>query len=134
MNKDEGPADLLVDAIGEFRVELIEWIDSQLELLADREAWPIADSAGATAPGKVVAAPRPEPLTAAPSSTDARTSTQQSRSAEGAESSPPADSKNRLDAVARRLGERLRLAEESRKGPAQAPRDDVAADPRRTDR
>jgi len=42
MSKDEGPEELLVEAIGEFRLELIEWIDFQLNLLCEREvsfAW-----------------------------------------------------------------------------------------------
>ena len=63
MSKDEGPEDLLVEAIGEFRLELIEWIDFQLNLLSEREAWPMAGSAGAIAPANVLAA-RPEPQAA----------------------------------------------------------------------
>src|SRR5271157_6090996 len=63
MSKDEGPEELLVEAIGEFRLELIEWIDFQLNLLCEREAWPMAGSAGAIAPANVLAA-RPEPQAA----------------------------------------------------------------------
>jgi len=134
MSKDEGPADLLVEAIGEFRQELIEWIDFQLNLLCEREAWPMAGSAGAIAPANVRAA-RPEPqvatATAAATAAELRIVPQRSERAEAAESPAPADSRHRLDAVARRLGERLRLSEESSKGPERTGRDDVAEDQRR---
>ncbi|MGA2704331.1 MAG: hypothetical protein ABSH35_24935 [Isosphaeraceae bacterium] len=136
MSKDEGPADLLVEAIGEFRQELIEWIDFQLNLLSEREAWPMAGSGGAIAPANVLAA-RPEPqaatapATAAATAAELRIVPQRSGRAEAAESPAPADSRHRLDAVARRLGERLRLSEESRKGPERTDRDDVAEDQRR---
>jgi hypothetical protein len=128
MSKDEGPADLLVEAIGEFRQELIEWIDFQLNLLSEREAWPMAGSAGAIAPANVRPA-RPEPQAA--TAAESRIVPQRSGLAEAAESPAPADSRHRLDAVARRLGERLRLSEESRKGPERTDRDDVAEDQRR---
>ncbi len=132
MSKDEGPADLLVEAIGEFRQELIEWIDSQLKLLREREARPMAGSAEAIAPASVLSI-RPEPLAAtAPVTTvESRIAAQKSGLAEAAESPPQADSRHRLDAVARRLGERLRQSEESRKGPERTNRDDVAEDQRR---
>jgi len=107
MSKDGGPEDLLVEAIGEFRLELIEWIDFQLNLLCEREAWPMAGSA------------------------ESRIVPQRSAPAEAAEAPAQADSRHRLDAVARRLGERLRLSEESRKGPERTDRDDVAEDQRR---
>jgi len=132
MSKDEGPADLLVEAIGEFRQELIEWIDFQLGLLSEREARPGAGLAGAIAPANVPAA-RPETQAAAAPGTmaESRIVPQTSGLAEAAEAPPPADSRHRLDAVARRLGERLRLSEESRKGPERSKRDDVAEDQRR---
>ena len=130
MSKDEGPEDLLVEAIGEFRLELIEWIDFQLNLLCEREAWPMAGSAGAIAPANVLAA-RPEPHAATAPAAESRIVPQRSGPAEGAESPAQPDSRHRLDAVARRLGERLRLSEESRKGPERTDRDDVAEDQRR---
>ncbi|HMF35476.1 MAG TPA: hypothetical protein VKF17_02510 [Isosphaeraceae bacterium] len=130
MSKDEGPADLLVEAIGEFRQELIEWIDFQLNLLCEREAWPITGSAGAVAPANVLAA-RPEPQAATAPVAVLRVVAQSSEPAEAAESPAQPDSRHRLDAVARRLGERLRLSEESRKGPERTDRDDVAEDQRR---
>ncbi len=133
MNKDEGPADLLVEVIGEFRLELIEWIDCQLNLLCDREAWPVAESAGALAPAKVLASLPESPATPAPS-TDARIVPPRSRPADVEQLPAQVDSRNRLDAVARRLGERLRLAEESRKGPEREPRTDVPEDPHRPPR
>ena len=128
MSKDEGPEDLLIEAIGEFRLELIEWIDFQLNLLCEREAWPMAGSAGAIAPGNVLAA-RPDPQ-GAPAA-ESKIVPQRSGPAKAAESPAQPDSRHRLDAVARRLGERLRLSEESRKGPDRTDRDDVAEDQRR---
>jgi hypothetical protein len=112
MSKDEGPADLLVEAIGEFRQELIEWIDFQMNLLCEREA-------------------RPEPQAATAPAAESRIVPQRPGPAEAAEAPAQADSRHRLDAVARRLGERLRLSEESRKGPERTDRDDVAEDQRR---
>ena len=130
MSKDEGPEDLLVEAIGEFRLELIDWIDFQLNLLCEREAWPMAGSAGAVAPANVLAA-RPELQAATAPAAESRIVSQRSGPAEAAESPAQPDSRHRLDAVARRLGERLRLSEESRKGPERTGRDDVAEDQRR---
>jgi len=130
MSKDGGPEDLLVEAIGEFRLELIEWIDFQLNLLCEREAWPMAGSAGAIAPANVLAA-RPEPQAATAPAAELRLVPQRSGPAEAAESPAQPDSRHRLDAVARRLGERLRLSEESRKGPERTDRDDVTEDQRR---
>ncbi len=136
MSKDEGPEDLLVKAIGEFRLELLDWIEFQLNLLCEREAWPMAGSAGAIAPANVLAA-RPEPqvatapATAPATAAELRIVPQRSGRAEAAESPAQPDSRHRLDAVARRLGERLRLSEESRKGPERTGRDDFAEDQRR---
>jgi len=132
MSKDEGPADLLVEAIDELRQELIEWIDFQLDLLCEREAWPMVGSAGAIAPANVRAEKsEPQAATAPATAAELRIVPQRSGPAEAAESPAPADSRHRLDAVARRLGERLRLSEESRKGPERTGRDDVAEDQRR---
>jgi len=129
MSKEEGPANLLVEAIGEFRLELTEWIDFQVNLLCEREAWPVAGSAGAIEPATVLAA-RPEPQ-AAPAAAEARIVPQGSSSAEGAESLPQPDSRYRLDALARHLGERLRHSEEPRRGPERADRDNHAEEERR---
>ena len=130
MSKDERPEDLLVEAIGEFRLELIEWIDFQLNLLCEREAWPMAGSAGAIAPADVLAA-QPESQAATAPAAESKIVPQRSGPAKAAESPAQPDSRHRLDAVARRLGERLRLSEESRKGPERTNRDDVAEDQRR---
>ncbi len=130
MSKDEGPEDLLVKAIGEFRLELLDWIEFQLNLLCEREAWPMAGSAGAIAPANGLAA-LPEPQAATAPAAESRIVPQRSGPAEAAESPAQPDSRHRLDAVARRLGERLRLSEESRKGPERTDRDDFAEDQRR---
>jgi hypothetical protein len=129
MSKEEGPANLLVEAIGEFRLELTEWIDFQVNLLCEREAWPVAGSAGAIEPATVLAA-RPEPQ-AAPAAAEARIAPQGSSPAEGAESAAQPDSRHRLDVLARHLGERLRHSEESRRGPERADRDNHAEEDRR---
>ena len=132
MSKDEGPKDLLVEAISEFRLELMDWIDFQLNLLREREARPMAGSAGAIAPANVLAArPEPQAATAPATVAESRIVPQRSGPAEAAELPAQSDSRHRLDAVARRLGERLRLSEESRKGPERTNRDDVAEDQRR---
>ncbi len=60
MSKDEGPAERLVESISEFRIELIEWIDSQLSSLSESETW-AASGVGAIAPGKGLSA-QPEAL------------------------------------------------------------------------
>jgi hypothetical protein len=115
MSEGEAPADLLVEAIGQFRLELIEWIDSQLDSLGECEAWPLGGSVVAMAPAKGLAA-RPEPIDATVPVSELRMMSQKTATAEVAGSQVQHDSSHRLDAVARRLGERLRLSEESRKG------------------
>jgi hypothetical protein len=135
MSKDERPPeDLLVEAIGEFRQELIEWIDFQVSLLCERETRPIAGSAGAIPPATVLAVwPEPQAVTAAApaSAAEPKLVAQRAGPAEAAESPSPADARHRLDVVARRLGERLRQSEEARKGPERTNRDDVAESQRR---
>ena len=126
MSKDEGPAERLVEAIGEFRVELIEWIDSQLSYLSESEAWTVS-GAGAIAPGNVLKA-QPEASAVPASAAEIRAVSQTSKPSEISESPVQIDSRHRLDAVARRLGERLKLSEETRKGTEQTNRDDVAKD------
>ena len=126
MNKDERPADLLIEAIGEFRSELIEWIDSQLNLVCEREPWPLAEAAGAIAPTNVLAA-RAEPPTATSPVVESKIEPDQPGPVDAAESPAQADSRHRLDAVARRLGERLRISEESRKALDRTNRDEPAA-------
>jgi hypothetical protein len=123
MSEDEGQADLLVEAIGEFRQELIEWIDAQLGLLYEREAWPLAGSVVGIGPAKILAA-RSEPPTAPAPALDLRIVPQKSGTTEAAGLPLQPDSGHRLDAVARRLGERLRLSEELRKDSERSNRKD----------
>jgi hypothetical protein len=123
MSEDEGQADLLVEAIGEFRQELIVWIDAQLGLLCEREAWPLAGSVVGIAPAKILAA-RPEPPTAPAPALDLRIVPQKAGTTEAAGLPLQPDSSHRLDAVARRLGERLRLSEEIRKESERSNRND----------
>jgi len=90
----------------------------------------MAGSAGAIAPADVLAA-QPESQAATAPAAESKIVPQRSGPAKAAESPAQPDSRHRLDAVARRLGERLRLSEESRKGPDRTDRDDVAEDQRR---
>ncbi len=132
MSKDEGPAERLVESISEFRIELIEWIDSQLSSLSESETW-AASGVGAIAPGKGLSA-QPEAHAVPASAADHRVASQAFMPSEISEPPAQVDPRHRLDAVARRLGERLKLSEESRKGTEQANRDDVAKDQRRPGR
>ena len=112
MSDKEAGADPLVSAIGEFRQELVGWIDSLLGAvrerhtrIAARPAEPAATLQGfpsrLEAGGEVLTTvegnspPRPESRLVA------------------SETSPKGDSRHRLDALARKLGERLRAPETS---------------------
>jgi hypothetical protein len=146
MSQDDGGTDPLLRAIGEFRQELIEWIDVQLgslrqsangaesrnEPLASRTISSIStrsgrqettDSPGADTErlvgrdGSMVAAPKQDSTVNSGSGRDTRLP----RAGLG-ENAPPADARGRLDALARQLGERLRAVEGPRKSPEQAHR------------
>jgi hypothetical protein len=122
MSKDEGPAEQLVAAIGDFRQELIEWIDVQVNLLSQEEASPSAgaESAPVLNGGPAAVAQAQPALRTAPEFKGIK------QQPEAEEAPPPSrpDSRHRLDAVARRLGEKLRQAEESRRGNEQSVRTD----------
>jgi hypothetical protein len=93
MSVDEEGADLLIGAIGEFREELIQWIDNQLAQLREREtrfAVPVNGNGSGTLPAA-------EPVAGS-------------------------DARHRLDALARQLNERLRNNEESPRKPERADR------------
>src|SRR3954463_16423088 len=138
MSQDDGGNDPLLRAIGEFRQELIEWIDVQLGSLCEsasgaesrfepftsRTAFSTStrsgrleapDSPGAATErlvsrdGGMVAAPKRESIVSSGSSTDARLARPVARDHAG-----PADARGRLDALARQLGERLRAVEGAR--------------------
>jgi hypothetical protein len=138
MSQEDGGTDPLLRAIGEFRQELIEWIDVQLGSLPDSangtesRIEPIAartapsistrsgrqettDSPGAATErlvsrdGSMVAAPKREPIANSGSSRD----TSLPRAGPGHHAGP-ADARGRLDALARLLGERLRAVEAPR--------------------
>ncbi len=93
MSVDEEGADLLIGAIEEFREELIQWIDTQLAQLRERDAR-LAIPALGNGQGAIAAA---EPVAGG-------------------------DARHRLDALARQLHERLRNTEESPRKPDRADR------------
>ena len=126
MSKDEGPAERLVEAIGEFRVELIEWIDSQLSYLSESEAWTVS-GAGAMRLATF----------SKPNQRRLQFLRPQPRSGPSPKHRSPPRFQNRLcrsipdtglTPWRSRLGERLKLSEETRKGTEQTNRDDVAKD------
>jgi hypothetical protein len=151
MSQDDGGADPLLRAIGEFRQELLQWIDVQLGSLRESESQqePVPPRGSLTnsaqsnrtesgaspgvgpekpsarggdrivrAPHTVWASPTSEPPSRRPPVTDPTSS------------NPPADARDRLDALARQLGERLRGADGSRKGAEQADREGPGDDNR----
>jgi hypothetical protein len=146
MSQDDGGDDPLLKAIGEFRQELIEWIDIQLESLREsangidsriepfppRTAPPVStrsvrqESTDARGDGTetlggrgggLVGAPKRESIVNAGSSQGARLP-----HAGLGDHAEPADARGRLDALARQLGERLRAAETPRKSSEHADR------------
>jgi hypothetical protein len=139
MSQEDGGNDPLLRAIGEFRQELVEWIDVQLGSLresaseAESSFEPFTsrtapststrsgrleatDSPGAAAErlvsrdGGMVAAPKRESIMSSGSGTDARLP----RPGAGGDHAGPTDARGRLDALARQLGERLRAVEGER--------------------
>ncbi len=105
MSVDEEGADPLIGAIGEFREELIQWIDTQLAQLRERDAR-LAVPAIANGQSTIAAA---EPVAGG-------------------------DARHRLDALARQLNERLRNTEESPKKLERADRVRLAVDQARRTR
>jgi hypothetical protein len=138
MSQDDGGTDPLLRAIGEFRQELIEWIDVQLESLRESGSGTesrIEPFASRTAPsistrsvqqestdapgdgaeklvgrgGGLVATPKRESIVNSSSSPDAGLP----RAGLGNQAEP-AVARCRLDALARKIGKRLRAAEAPR--------------------
>ncbi len=115
MSTDERPADLLVEAIGEFRLELMQWIDFQLSLLSQREARP--GDAGVAAGVDGSSTHRHEAQAIPMAEADVPFAPASPAPHEVSEAATQVDPRLRLDALARRLGERIRHSEETRKGP-----------------
>jgi hypothetical protein len=111
--RDENPEDPLLCAINEFRQELIRWIDSQLSLLRQREAQTEAPSPDLAASAGLAArlGSRPESDASGPG----KSAAQDPHPGQG-ETPSRSDARDRLDALARQLSERLRLSEGGRKG------------------
>jgi hypothetical protein len=123
MGRDESQEDALLIEISELRQELIRWIDCQLNLCRQREAR-IDDGVPGAAAGPAPSRAEAEPVSKPPSLN------QRMRDPTVAASDAPhsGDARDRLDALARQLGERLRLSEAGRKGHEKTekskPRDD----------
>jgi hypothetical protein len=143
MNQDESASDPLLGAICEFRQELIQWIDRQLAYSRDRErrlepgpSAPVVASlvrgslietqmtptaASGSANPRTVDSAEPQDFVpsrpAAPKLGSNREPEAMRQVGEHpTEPFTAADARNRLDALARQLGERLRASEEARKG------------------
>jgi hypothetical protein len=97
MGQDESGADPLLKAIGEFRQELMHWIDSRIGSLHEHEAG--LESASSTE------SPPPRSILKEP-----------------AEAVPAGDARHRLDTLARQLNDRLRGADGTRAGADRAGR------------
>lgn len=93
MSVDEEGEDPLLGTIAEFREELIQWIDTQLAQLRERDTRLVVPAA-----------------------------VNGSGTSAAAESVAGGDARHRFDALARQLGERLRNTEESPKKPERAER------------
>jgi hypothetical protein len=91
MGQDEADEDPLLKAIGEFRLELTQWIEDRIATLREQDA----DQPPSTRADD----PEPRP-----------------RPAEPIEANPTGDSRNRLDLLARHLNDRLRGSEAARAG------------------
>ena len=113
--KEDGP-DPLVAAIGDFRQELVGWIDSLLESERGRHSGMAARPRGLTEepPGPVG---RTETRLDSGSAPRERPAISADNQADGSEPPKNHDPRHRLDALARLLGERLRNSEVSRGAP-----------------
>jgi hypothetical protein len=122
--QDENREDPLLSAISEFRQELIRWIDSQVGLIRQRDSQSESSTAGPAAltPLQVRSAPRQE--ADAPTPAAARMLNPEPKPvAPAAEVQTSGDARDRLEALARQLGERLRLSEGGRRGPEKEHKD-----------
>ena len=106
MAQDEEGADPLLEAIGEFRLELMHWIDRRMRCLQEQE--------GESEP--VVGAERLPP---------------RSSPAEPPQAIPDGDARSRLDTLARHLSDRLRGGDASRAGPGRPGHPEEASKPAR---
>ena len=110
MSEKEDGADPLVTAIGEFRQELVGWIDALLGAARERKsrtAAPPPQTANTVPDLARGAERRRDGVTA----TEGRTSTREENPAEASQSPSNGDPRHRLDALARQLGARLRNPE-----------------------
>jgi hypothetical protein len=106
MAQDEDGADPLLEAIGEFRLELMHWIDRRMRCLQEQESQ--------TEP--VLGAERISP---------------RSSPAEPPQAIPDGDARSRLDTLARHQSDRLRGGDASRAGPGRPGHPEEASKPAR---
>ena len=127
MSDKEDGADPLVAAIGEFRQELVGWIDSLLGAVRERYA------RTASRPPEQAAIPqgftrRSESRGDGVTAPEGRPAPREANRTAASEPPSKGDSRHRLDALARQLGERLRLSEASRGGSERADGDGPVKD------
>ena len=115
MSDKDVSADPLVAAIGEFRQELVGWIDSLIGAVRERHARAAARplEPAATPPGL---ARRSESRGDGVTAAEGKPTPREENKATVSEPLAKGDSRHRLDALARQLGERLRHSEASRGG------------------
>ncbi len=112
--QDESRDDPLLCAIEDLRQDLIRWIDGRLSQYRQREAQPETPSAASAASMGLPMRSESRVENDAPS--NGKPAAHESHTGQ-ADTRSRGDARVRLDALARQLGERLRLWEASRKGP-----------------
>ncbi len=115
MSDKEDGADPLVAAIGEFRQELVGWIDSLLGAVRERQARSAARPAEPANSGPGLAR-RAESRGDGVAASEGRAAPRQENRAEASQPPSNGDPRHRLDALARQLGARLRNSEAARGG------------------
>jgi hypothetical protein len=127
MSDKDGGADPLVAAIGEFRQELVGWIDSLLGAMRERHARTAVrpPEQVATVPGL---ARRSDVRRDAVTASQGRTVPREENQTVASDPPLKGDSRHRLDALARQLGDRLRHSDASRGGTERADGDGPSKD------
>jgi hypothetical protein len=119
MSDNEVGADPLVTAIGEFRQELVGWIDTLLGSIRQRHARTASRSPEQAAP---LQGPVKRYESRGDSGVETAGGSPQREENRTSAADPPAkgDPRHRLDALARQLGERLKSSEAARGGSERA--------------
>jgi hypothetical protein len=111
IGQDERREDPLLGAICEFRQELIRWIDCQISQCRQREG-----RLGEPVPGVSAVPPQSSRSDSQLKSEPPTVKPLRDLSDAPSDVAQPGDARDRLDALARQLGERLRLSEAGRRG------------------